>query len=138
VLGNTAITKTLLQGNILIGKTSQSNPSYKLDVNGNIRANKVVVNTTGADYVFDSAYHLLPPDSLAAYIQEHHHLPGVATALRMKEDGIDIGTNQTILLKKIEELTLYIISLQKQITALKEKDHPSACHEQNKKKAVCQ
>jgi hypothetical protein len=45
---------------VLIGKTSQTNLAYKLDVNGNIRANKIVVNTTGADFVFDPGYHLLP------------------------------------------------------------------------------
>jgi hypothetical protein len=43
----------LNNGNVLLGKTSQQNSNYKLDVEGFVRARKVVVNTTGADFVFD-------------------------------------------------------------------------------------
>ena len=56
-------------GNVLIGKTSQTNTSYLLDVAGNIRANKLVVNTTGADFVFAKKYHLIPLNELEKYIQ---------------------------------------------------------------------
>jgi len=45
-------------GNVLIGKTSQTNSGYLLDVNGNIRANKIVVNTSSADFVFEPCYRL--------------------------------------------------------------------------------
>jgi hypothetical protein len=48
----------LTNGNVLIGQATQVNSAYILDVNGSARANKMVVNTTGADYVFDSAYRL--------------------------------------------------------------------------------
>lgn len=98
-----------VDGNLLVGKTSQTNSSYKLDVNGNIRANKVVVNTTGADYVFDSTYRLPELDSLDGYIRKYHHLPGVLPAGQMQREGLDVGDNQAILLQKIEELTLYVI-----------------------------
>ena len=67
-----------VSGNFLIGKTSQTNSSYKLNVNGDARANKLVVNTTGADYVFDSSYRLLVTDSLESFIKKNHHLPGVS------------------------------------------------------------
>lgn len=90
----------IIGGNVLIGKATQTNPAYKLDVNGNIRANKVVVNTTGADYVLDS---------LDGYIRKYHHLPGVLPAGQMQREGLDVGDNQAILLQKIEELTLYVI-----------------------------
>ena len=75
-------------GNFLIGKTSQTNSSYKLDVNGDARANKIVVNTTGADYVFDSAYHLLTLDSLNTFIQQNHHLPGVPVSKGDEKRGL--------------------------------------------------
>jgi cell division protein FtsB len=39
----------------------------------------------------------------------------VPSAIEVKKDGIDVGDNQVILLKKIEELTLYMIKQQKQI-----------------------
>lgn len=104
---------------ILIGKTSQANTDYRLDVNGDIRANKIVVNTTGADYVFDSAYQLLPIEHLKEYIVSHNHLPGIPSANQMQLKGLDVGENQIQLLKKIEELTLYQIKSDETIMQLK-------------------
>ena len=100
-------------GNVLIGKTSQANTSYKLDVDGNVRADKVVVNTSGADFVFDSSYNLMPLDEVESFIKNNHHLPQVAPASDMQANGIDVGDNQTKLLQKIEELTLYLINQNK-------------------------
>jgi len=127
-------------GNIIIGKSYQANPSYKLDVNGDIRANKVVVNTMGADFVFDSTYQLSSLDSLENYISTHHHLPGVSTAQEMQKDGMDLGSFCTLLLKKNEELTLYIMNmnkkqqmLEKQIAELKKdkKAIEKSCNRKN-------
>lgn len=122
-------------GNVLIGKTSQANNSYKLDINGNVRANKIVVNTTGADFVFDSTYKLLTLDSLHSFIQKYHHLPAIASAYEMKKEGLNVGDNQTILLQKIEELTLYTIEQSKQTLALQNivKDQNKKIDEQSKK-----
>lgn len=106
-------------GNVLIGKTSQTNTNYKLDVNGNIRANQVTVNATGADYVFDPKYKLPSLDSLSDYIKTHHHLPGILSAKEMQQSGMDVGATETVLLKKIEELTLYVVKLQKEVEELK-------------------
>lgn len=99
----------LVNGNVIIGKASQTNSSYKLDVNGNIRANKVVVNTTGADYVFAPSYTLADLDTLDSYIKRYNHLPGISSTRHMQKEGLDVGANQTMLLQKIEELTLYLI-----------------------------
>jgi hypothetical protein len=122
VLGNSSITKTLLQGNVLIGKTSQTNTSYKLDVNGDVRANKVVVNTTGADFVFDSTYQLITLDSLNSYINVHHHLPDIPSARQMQQQGMSLGEAYTRLLQKMEEMTLRMIDMQKQINELKKEN----------------
>ncbi|GGB14868.1 hypothetical protein [Puia dinghuensis] len=109
-------------GNVLIGKTSQTNSGYILDVNGNGRFNQVVVNTSGADFVFDSAYHLPSLFELQKYIQTNHHLPDIAPAGEMQLKGVDLGNNQTRLLAKIEELTLYLIDQKKEIETLKEEN----------------
>lgn len=109
-------------GNILIGKTSQTNPSYKLDVAGSVRADKITVNTTGADFVFDPAYTLPGLPELAAYIQANHHLPQMASAADMQKDGMDLGDNQTRLLQKIEELTLYLIQQNIELETLKKQN----------------
>jgi len=113
--GGADIIRLLNNGNVLIGQTTQVNSGYKLDVNGNARMNKVVVNTTGADYVFDPSYHLRPLSAVGQYIAQYHHLPEVASADSMKKEGLDVGENQITLLKKIEELTLYILQQQQQI-----------------------
>jgi hypothetical protein len=114
---NSALLRLTGGGNVLIGKTSQTNTTYKLDVNGNVRANKIVVNTTGADYVFGKGYFLRPLHELERFVKENHHLPEVATAKQMQEEGVSVGDNQTVLLKKIEELTLYVIEQNKELKA---------------------
>lgn len=106
-------------GNVLIGKTSQLNTSYKLDVAGRLRADQVVVNTTGADFVFKSDYNLLPLTKVYAYIRAYHHLPDVPSQTQMQNEGMDVGELNRRLLQKVEELTLYVIQQQKDIKSLK-------------------
>jgi len=106
-------------GHLLIGKNTQANSAYILDVNGNVRANQMVVNSTGADFVFDAAYQLPALLTVESYIRQHHHLPGIPSANQMEKDGLNVGDNQTLLLQKIEELTLYLIQMQKDNEALK-------------------
>jgi hypothetical protein len=126
-IGSTEYARINTSGNLLLGKTSQTNTAYKLDVNGSARINQVVVNTTGADFVFNSTYHLPSLDSVALYVKKFHHLEGIAPAGEVQRNGLDLGDNQTRLLQKIEELTLYNIeedkklkSLQSEVDQLKE------------------
>jgi hypothetical protein len=109
-------------GNILIGKISQTNTAYKLDINGNARANEVVVNTTGADFVFKPTYSLPKLSAVKSYIELNHHLPEIPSAEQMQKDGMSVGGMNTKLLQKVEELTLYAIEQQKQIEQIKHKD----------------
>jgi hypothetical protein len=99
-------------GNIGFGTM---NPSHKLDVNGSIRANEVVVNTTGADFVFDKDYKLPELSDIEKFIQENNHLPDMASSSVMQENGMNVSEMQTKLLQKIEELTLYIIEQNRHI-----------------------
>jgi hypothetical protein len=85
-------------------------------VNGNIRTRKVRVDQdTWADYVFESNYQLRPIKEVEQYIQKEKHLPDVPSAAEVKKEGLDLGDNQAVLLKKIEELTLYVIEQNKRI-----------------------
>lgn len=102
-------------GNVLIAKTSQTNTAYKLDINGNARANAIVVNTTGADFVFDRKYSLPNLSDVKGYIEMNHHLPQIPSAEEMKKNGMDVGDLNTKLLQKVEELTLYLIEKDKQV-----------------------
>lgn len=105
-------------GNVGIGTT---NPGiYKLNVNGNIRANEIVVNTEGADFVFAPDYNLLSLPEVEKFIKENKHLPDLASSTEMKEKGMNVSEMQTKLLQKIEELTLYVIEQKKEIESLKQ------------------
>jgi hypothetical protein len=105
---------TEVNNNVLIGKTTQNNAAYKLDVAGKIRADEIIVNTTGADFVFDSTYKLRTLPELETFIKQNKHLPEIAPAKEMQENGVSAGEMQAKLLQKIEELTLYVIELKKE------------------------
>lgn len=104
-------------GNVGIGTPS---PSYKLDVNGTIRANEIIVNTTGADFVFADDYQLRPLTEVKAFIQENMHLPDIQSAQEMQENGVSVNELQTQLLQKIEELTLYLIQQEQTILEMRQ------------------
>lgn len=92
-------------------------PQSKFSVNGTITSTKVKVTQEGwADYVFDSSYCLAPLNQVEKFILANEHLPEVPSADEVKKEGLDVGENQALLLKKIEELTLYIIQQNKELT----------------------
>jgi hypothetical protein len=95
-------------------------PSCELDVSGTIRAGEVLINTGGADFVFAPDYRLRPLAELEQFYKEHKHLPDIAPADSMLQNGVYMGELQMKLLQKIEELTLYVIEQQKQIEDLKQ------------------
>ena len=109
--------RMLSNGNVGIGTATPG--IYKLAVEGTIGARKVrVTQLAWADYVFEPTYQLLSLQQVEAFIKRYKHLPEVPSAKEVEENGIDIGENQTILLKKIEELTLYMIEQNKKLGTL--------------------
>ena len=102
----------LKNGNVGIGT---SNPTHKLTVKGNIHAREILVTATaGADFVFEEDYELKSLGELERFIIENKHLPDIAPAEEMIENGISINELQIKLLQKVEELTLYVIELKKE------------------------
>ena len=69
------------------------------------------------DYVFEEDYELMSLEDLDAYVKEQHHLPDVPSEATIKAEGLNVTKTQMLLLKKIEELTLYTIQQQEQIEA---------------------
>ena len=111
-------------GNVGIGI---SNPNEKLEVNGNaifqgsIESMKVKVTQTPGnwpDYVFSPNFKLRTLNELEQFIQKNQHLPEVPSAKEVEANGLDLGDMEAILLKKVEELTLYMIEQNKRLEKL--------------------
>lgn len=115
---NTERMTILSKGNVGIGTIA---PKYKLDVNGTLRANEILVNIgNGADFVFEDDYQLRPLQEVKSFIHENGHLPEIQSAVDMQENGVNMNQLQIQLLQKIEELTLYLIQQEQTIQQLQE------------------
>jgi hypothetical protein len=102
-------------GNVGIGTTDTK--GYTFAVNGKAIATDLTVKLYGnwPDYVFKPAYHLLPLNEVKSYIDKNDHLPDVPSEQEVKKDGLDLGEMNELLLKKVEELTLYLIEKDKEL-----------------------
>ncbi len=108
-------------GTVSIGQqriTSGPHTDYRLSVDGKIVAKEFVVTKDvnyWSDYVFEKDYRLRSICEVEEYITEYGHLPDVPSAQEVKQQGQDLGRMDAILLRKIEELTLYIIELERRL-----------------------
>jgi len=93
-----------------------------LGVDGDIVAKKVIVQTTSwADEVFEENYKLATLEEVGAFIKQHKHLPEIPSEKEVLENGVSLGEMNKLLLKKVEELTLYMIAQQNQVNELMKK-----------------
>ncbi|MFC3812351.1 hypothetical protein [Lacihabitans lacunae] len=97
---------------------------YRLIVQDGILTEKVKVAlkssaTDWADYVFEKDYNLLPLNQVEEFILKNKHLPNVPSADDLVKSGLDLAKTSKMLMEKIEELTLYVIELKKEIELLK-------------------
>ena len=103
-----------------VGIGTPPDPNYKLKVGGTVYANTYHAQTPPwSDFVFEEDYKLPDLESVERYIKKHKHLLDVPSEAELKETGLNLPEMDAKLLQKIEELTLYVIELQKQINALK-------------------
>lgn len=100
-------------GKVGIGTTS---PDAELAVRGTIHTQEVKVDMNGwVDFVFKSDYELRTLEEVEEHINEKGHLPEIPNEEEVKENGINLGEMNAKLLQKIEELTLYMIDMNKQL-----------------------
>lgn len=114
-----------VNGKTLIGDPAAVNINttspYGLYVQNGILTSKIraaVVNSTyWADYVFADNYKLRSLTEVEKFVKTNKHLPEVPSAAEVERDGVDMATMDATLLKKVEELTLYMIDQNKKIEA---------------------
>ena len=109
----------VVTGNLRVG--TQPLPSgFSFGVDGKIICTEVLVRLVPSwpDYVFDPGYSLRNLEELEHYIKSNKHLPGIPKA-SVVENGLSLGEMQKLQMEKIEELTLYILQLKKEIDALR-------------------
>ncbi|MCL6220763.1 hypothetical protein [Zunongwangia pacifica] len=109
-----------------LGIGTPGSDSWKLAVNGKIRAKEIKVETGWADFVFYDTYMLPSLEEVEDHIKKKGHLKNIPSAEEVEKNGILLGEMNAKLLQKIEELTLYVIAQnktnkeqQEEITALK-------------------
>ena len=96
--------------------------TYRLAVNGKVRAKEIKVDTEWSDFVFEKEYNLPTLKEVEKHIKDKGHLKDIPSALEVAENGIFLGEMNSKLLQKIEELTLYTIQQQKDLEAQHQKN----------------
>jgi hypothetical protein len=108
-------------GAVGIGMGTMAIPSgAKVAIGGKVVCKEIEVTLAGLpDFVFQPDYKLMSLYDVENFINENKHLPGVPSEKEVLENGLNLGDMNATLLQKVEELTLYMINLQKENDALK-------------------
>ncbi|MGC3946365.1 MAG: hypothetical protein QM762_17905 [Chryseolinea sp.] len=108
---------SFFQGNVGIG-TEQ--PDALLTVKGKVHAKEVLIDLMPnvPDYVFEPDYKLMKLSELESYLKQNKHLPEVPSATEMVKTGMNVEQMNMTLLKKVEELTLYILQQEQKIKSI--------------------
>lgn len=115
-------TKMLITNDGRVGIGTVNTNGYRLAVEGTVGAREVNVNAvTWSDYVFYDDYKLPSLKSVEGYISRYKHLPEIPTTEEVQKNGINVGEMNALLLKKIEELTLYMIEQEKKMERMQSK-----------------
>jgi len=118
-------------GGVVIGTNASTTilGNCALGVNGKIGARELVISnlTPFPDYVFAPGYKLRPLSEIEKFIKQYSRLPEMPSAEDVKRDGLEVGKLTTILVQKVEELTLYIIELKKENEEINRKLQTLSC-----------
>lgn len=98
------------------------NDVFRIYGDGKVYATELNVRLASdfPDYVFEKGYELMPLNDVRNYIDQNGHLPNVPSATQIKEEGMDVGEMNRVLLEKVEELTLYLLKQEEEMLKQKE------------------
>ena len=111
----------IVSGNLRVGSVPVPS-GYKLAIEGKVICEEVRVKLASSgwpDYVFSNNYRLSPLWEVEKFIKKNKHLPNIPSADEVEKEGIAVGDMQKKMMEKIEELTLYIIELKREIDSIK-------------------
>jgi hypothetical protein len=109
-----------VRGDGTVGIGTEDTQGYKLAVSGTIHTKEVKVDMAGwPDYVFKAAYHLQPLTAVSSFIGKNGHLPDMPSASVVEKEGVNLGEMNKLLIRKVEELTLYLIEKDKELKSEK-------------------
>ncbi len=119
--------RVMNDGKVIIGSVPSTPEGYSLYVPQGILTEKVKValSSSGnwADYVFAPDYKLKSLTEVESFIKANKHLPGVPSGEALAKDGgIDMNEMFAKQMEKIEELTLYMIDMKKEVEQLKKEN----------------
>lgn len=118
---NNEVMRIKNNGNVGIGTSSTG--THKFAVEGSIGAREIKVEASGwSDFVFEPNYELRTLEEVEQHIAENGHLPEIPSEAEVTKNGINLGEMNSKLLQKIEELTLYMIAMNKEMKELKAKN----------------
>jgi hypothetical protein len=96
--------------------------NFRIKANGFVYGREIVVQTNPfPDYVFNKDYKLTPLSEVENYIITNKHLKGFSKGSDYEMNGMPIGEIVRLQQEKIEELTLYLIEIKKELESLKNK-----------------
>jgi hypothetical protein len=109
----------IVTGNLRVGLAPLPS-GYSFGVDGKIICTELLVRLVPSwpDYVFDKGYKLRNIYELDNFINTNKHLPGIPKAAEVAK-GLSVGEMQKLQMEKIEELTLYIIQLKRELDELR-------------------
>lgn len=113
----------VVAGGVSIGTTTIPT-GVLLAVDGKVLCEEMEVQLSGdwPDYVFADDYALLPLSELEQSVEQNGHLPGIPSAADVAKNGVNVGKMQAQLLEKVEELTLYMIQMNKQMDRVEQEN----------------
>jgi len=105
------------------GNNNSDPKLFEITYRGAVYAREIFVTVGNfPDYVFKKGYKLAPLQEVEKYLTEKQHLKNMPSAKEVEKDGANLGEIVRVSVEKIEEIHLYMIQMDKKITALEKEN----------------